>query len=237
MEQIRLDIIPKGITPVCHASQYDKGRVIRLNLMDGLQGYVLSDETAQLNVRKPDNTLVTAEVTVESGKTYVDIVTTEQMCAVAGDNICDLQLTKGSAVVGTLNFKMRVEHDPTEGGVESESDIHNLSTQVAGFVAEQLETQYDSENVVFDSAPTSGHNSPYTVTSAGLKTALDAKANTSDLAAVATSGNYNDLSNLPLLSTVAISGSYNDLSSKPPKIIHFEVLQHQMHLLLYQEQS
>ena len=32
---------------------------------------------------------------------------------------------------------------------------------------------------------------------------------------VATSGSYNDLSNLPSLSTVATSGSYNDLSDKP----------------------
>lgn len=35
------------------------------------------------------------------------------------------------------------------------------------------------------------------------------------LHAVATSGNYNDLSNKPALKTVAISGSYNDLTNKP----------------------
>src|SRR5208337_910671 len=35
------------------------------------------------------------------------------------------------------------------------------------------------------------------------------------LAAVATSGSYNDLSSKPALATVATSGSYNDLSSKP----------------------
>ena len=37
----------------------------------------------------------------------------------------------------------------------------------------------------------------------------------SSLAAVATSGSYNDLSNKPSLATVATSGSYNDLSNKP----------------------
>lgn len=35
------------------------------------------------------------------------------------------------------------------------------------------------------------------------------------LAAVATSGNYNDLSGKPALAAVATSGSYNDLSNKP----------------------
>lgn len=36
-----------------------------------------------------------------------------------------------------------------------------------------------------------------------------------ELATVATSGSYNDLSNKPTLATVATSGSYNDLSDKP----------------------
>lgn len=75
----------------------------------------------------------------------------------------------------------------------------------------------------------------------GLQSALDAKAAASSLATVATSGNYNDLSNKPTipaaqvqsdwteadntavdyiknkptLATVATSGSYNDLTNKP----------------------
>ena len=38
---------------------------------------------------------------------------------------------------------------------------------------------------------------------------------TNQLSKVATSNNYNDLSNRPALKTVATSGSYNDLSNKP----------------------
>lgn len=44
---------------------------------------------------------------------------------------------------------------------------------------------------------------------------LAAKANSADLATVATSGAYSDLSGTPTLATVATSGSYNDLSNKP----------------------
>lgn len=40
-------------------------------------------------------------------------------------------------------------------------------------------------------------------------------AKTSDLATVATSGSFSDLSNVPNLATVATSGSYNDLTNKP----------------------
>ena len=176
MERITLNVVPKGITPVCHAKQYDDGRVIRLDLMDGLQGYVLSDEEISVNVRKPDNNLVTADLTVESGKTYVDIVTTEQMCAVAGDNDCELEISKDGAVIYSVSFTMKVQKAVTEGGIDSESEIDNLRTQIAGIVSEQ----YDGENVFFDNAPTNGHGTGYTVTSQGIKQAIDTAKADSD---------------------------------------------------------
>ena len=115
MQRIKVDITPKGIIPVCYAKQYDNGRIIRFDLVDGLQGYVLSDETVSFEVRKPDNTIVTEDVTIESGKTYVDVETTEQMCAVEGCNLCVLKITKGSVNIGTINIKMVVSADPTAG--------------------------------------------------------------------------------------------------------------------------
>jgi len=173
MERIRLDIIPKGLMPVCHASQYDAGRVIRLDLMDGLQGYSLTNEEIELNVRKPDGHIVTASVDVVEGQTYVDIVTTEQMCAVEGENICELKISKDNAEIYSLNFRMMVEKSVTEGGDPSESFIHNLHTQIAEGVAEEVATQYDSANVIFDNEPTDNHGIGYTVTSEGIKTAID----------------------------------------------------------------
>lgn len=44
---------------------------------------------------------------------------------------------------------------------------------------------------------------------------ISGKANTADLAKVATSGSYNDLTNTPTLATVATSGSYADLTNTP----------------------
>ena len=46
-------------------------------------------------------------------------------------------------------------------------------------------------------------------------TLLSAKADSSSLSTVATSGSYNDLSNTPNLAAVATSGSYSDLSNTP----------------------
>lgn len=48
-----------------------------------------------------------------------------------------------------------------------------------------------------------------------IKNKIDEKANTADLATVATSGEYNDLSNKPNLAEVATSGDYDDLTNKP----------------------
>jgi hypothetical protein len=48
-----------------------------------------------------------------------------------------------------------------------------------------------------------------------IQEALDGKANTSDLAEVALSGAYADLSGTPTLATVATTGSYNDLTDTP----------------------
>ncbi len=165
MEQITLNMIPKGITPMCHASQYDKGRHIRLNIMDGLQGYKLTDETAEIRVRKPDNNIVTAAGTYTAGTAYVDLFTTEQMTACEGDNECELRLTRGEQRIGSLNFKMRVEKDPLKDGIESESVIHNLEQEVADLVSEQ----YDADSVIFDDEPTEGHDIGYAVKSGALK--------------------------------------------------------------------
>jgi len=69
------------------------------------------------------------------------------------------------------------------------------------------------KDVTVDSALSSTSTNP--VQNKVINTALNKKANTSSLAAVATSGSYNDLTNTPSLATVATSGSYNDLTNTP----------------------
>ena len=197
METFNLNIIPGKTCPVCHASQYDIGRTIRINLFENAAVYTLDGtETISVSVRKTDGNVVTASVTNTSDN-YVEIVTTEQMTACHGANLCELKIEKGADVIGTMNFILEVEQDPLEGGIASQSEIDNLATQVAAIVADQ----YDSNNVIFDAAPTPGHGIGYTVTSEGIGQAIDdAVDDLSDtLAPVATSGSYNDLTDTPSL--------------------------------------
>lgn len=197
METFNLNIIPGKTCPVCHASQYDIGRTIRINLFENAAVYTLDGtETVSLSVRKTDGNVVTASVT-NTSDSFVEIVTTEQMTACHGANLCELKIEKGADVIGTMNFILEVEQDPLEGGIASQSEIDNLATQVAAIVADQ----YDSNNVLFDAAPTPGHGIGYAVTSEGIGQAIDdAVDDLSDtLAPVATSGSYNDLTDTPSL--------------------------------------
>lgn len=144
MEQINVDLIPGKVLQVCHASQYDIGRTIRINLFEGGQVYTFDGtQAAQLKVRKTDGNVVTAALTAASGTSYVEIETTQQMTACAGLNMCDIVIIDSSNSISTANFVLSVEEDPLNGGVNSESEIHDLQEQVNACAATALSTITD----------------------------------------------------------------------------------------------
>ena len=169
MEIINLNLIPGKAWPVAHATQFDKGREFRANLFEGSQVYTLAgDETVDAIIKKPDGNQV-IETLVNTADNYVIVTTTEQMTAVAGPSLGEIRITKDDTVIGSLKFILECEQS-ADTGIESHSEINNLATQVADLVSEQ----YDSNNVIFDAVPTAGHGNGYTVTSEGIKDALDA---------------------------------------------------------------
>lgn len=172
METNRLDIVPGKIAPVIHTSQYDVGRVFRFYLYDGTSPFTLNgSETVTCSIRKTDGNIVILSVE-NTADNYVDVVTTEQSTACSGQNICELRIEDGEVNIGTMDFILQVESDPTEGGIESATEINNLRTQVSEMVGEEVASQYDAESVVFDNLPTEGHGIGFAVTSEGIKTAI-----------------------------------------------------------------
>lgn len=168
MEQINLNLIPNGVNPVAHCKQYDVGRTFRCNLFEGNSVYTLDGtETVECEVHKPDGNLVTLGLT-NTGSTYVDVVTTLQMCACSGESLAAIKITSGGVEIGSLNFVLYCERSPLEGGITSDSGIYNLETQVSSLVASEVADQYDSANVIFDAEPTAGHGNGYAVTSEGI---------------------------------------------------------------------
>lgn len=169
MEVINLNLIPNGTNPVVHCSQYDEGREFRFNLFNGTSVLTLDGtETIECDVKKPDGNVVTVGVTNTSSD-YIVVTTTLQMTACGGNSEGVIKISKSGVNLYTLNFILYCERNPMENGIQSDTAIHNLNTQIANAVADQ----YDSNNVIFDNAPTSGHGIGYTVTSEGIKTTID----------------------------------------------------------------
>ena len=132
MEVINLNFIPSGANPVAHASQFDEGRTTRFNLFDGSAVYTLDGtEIITVSVRKPDGHIVTEAVT-NTSSTYVEVVTTEQMTACAGDNLAQIKVEKGGDTIGFLNYILSVQKDPEDGGDPSASFVHDQERFLRG---------------------------------------------------------------------------------------------------------
>ena len=211
MEAIKVNLIPNGIPQTCHASQYDEGRQIRLDLFDGFAPYAIqSGDTFTLNVRKPDNHVVTETVTGTEGNTYLVIETTEQMTAVPGKNLCEIRVENDGDNIGSLNFIMQVEKDVIANGIPSESVIEDLDALVAEAVGDDFYTKSEvntllsnKQNVVEPYNDTYSFERGYVSTSDGSTGYNTVRARTPLIEIV-----ENSINNKLLFSCVAPSSTY-----------------------------
>lgn len=150
-ETIKLNLIPGGDLPVLHSSQFDTGRALTFEIYDGEELFTSFDAyDISLHARKVDGTVIGIDTyNVDSENHQVIFFTTEQLTACAGKNICELVFTDpiSGTVVGSCNFWLEVEGDPYSGGIDSASEIENLSTQIASIVDGQLENYYTKEEI------------------------------------------------------------------------------------------
>ena len=124
-QAINLDVIPAGVRPVIHVSQFDNQvQALRFTLYKDNQPFTIPSGAAVLiNGYKPDNTAFSYAATATSGQTATFSVT-QQMTAVPGDVECELRVRTASEIIGTLNFILRVEKAPlTDDSVISETEI------------------------------------------------------------------------------------------------------------------
>ena len=107
MEQLKLNMIPNGVNPVFHASQYDKGRQIRFVLDE-----TLSSAEVTVSYRAKDGTEYGNVQTSVSGNTITDTIPEEVLT--------DYGIVEGEVNIdgiGSLNFFVEVEKDAYDGGV------------------------------------------------------------------------------------------------------------------------
>ena len=231
-QKIVLNLIPKqGDEPVVfYASQFETARPFIADLFWGDSEFAPGDSCwAEIDIRKVDDNLVviTDDVTIDNNE--VSVVLPIQAVTCVGKNFGQVKIYAAEdTLVCALNFILEVQPDPLAGGVTSETAIDNLTTQIDDIISGEgyvKDTDLDVLQSDWDEAdpasPAYIKNKP----SSGTQVQADwTEADTTSpayiqnkptLAAVATSGDYDDLTNKPSLATVATSGSYNDLTDKP----------------------
>lgn len=122
MEIVKIDLVPSGVMPSCHASQYDIGREIRFLLTDGGEEYTLAGtETVSIELRKPDGTSETIAIENTSSN-YVDWETSDGELDLSGVYLAEISIKSGDDVLGSANFIVKTEADAYDGaGVHVET--------------------------------------------------------------------------------------------------------------------
>jgi hypothetical protein len=143
-QTINLDLIPKGIPPVIHVSQYDSGQEWTFMLFkDGIAYQIPSGAEVTIQGTKSDNTGFQYSCTYSGSQ--VVATETKQMTIFAGDVPAELVITKNSEQIGTLNFIIRVEPAALSDDTEiSETDLPLLEEAIEA-VAQVKGYSEDSE--------------------------------------------------------------------------------------------
>ena len=232
-QTITVDITPGAKErPVINASQFDNGRPFNVALTWGGAAYTdAGDFNIEIHIKKPDGNIVTATPDNVVNEVCA-FVTTEQMCACHGINECEIVLYDNDLHVGTGNFILDVEKAPDEGGIQSASEIANLASQIAQIVPEVIGDDYynktQTDALLANKANISDLpdmtdyytktqtdtllNGKADISTTYTKTEVDnelaLKANSSDLATVATTGDYDDLINKPTIPAAQVQSDY-----------------------------
>lgn len=143
-QTVNLNLIPRGVKPVVHCSQYDnQSRALIFTIYNGDQIFNIPDNAAVLlNGLKPDNHAFSVSAATYSGNVAIfDCV--QQMTAVAGDVICELRIRTATEIIGTINFILKVELSPLhDDSVLSETFIPLIeqAVDIAANLAEYIES-------------------------------------------------------------------------------------------------
>lgn len=169
-QETNLNVIPSGVRPVIHCSQYDNNlSAIRFKLYkENTEFTIPSGAAVIINGYKPDNTGFSYAASAISGN-IATMDVTQQMTAVAGDVLCELRVRTESQIIGTLNFVLRVEPAPlTDDTIISETDIPLIeqAVDIAANLAEYIQVTYDNAAAAKASAESSASSATSAATSA-----------------------------------------------------------------------
>ena len=109
-QTFNLDLIPQGVPPIIHVSQYDKGQTWEIHLYEnGIVFPVPANTSAAIQGTKPDSTGFQFPAVISVGDNVVTFTLEQQMTVFSGDIDCELVLVNGDDQVATINFILSVE--------------------------------------------------------------------------------------------------------------------------------
>lgn len=109
-QTFNLDLIPQGVPPIVHVSQYDKGQTWEIHLHEnGIVFPVPANTSAAIQGTKPDSTGFQFPAVITAGDNVVMFTLEQQMTVFSGDIDCELVLVNGDDQVATINFVLSVE--------------------------------------------------------------------------------------------------------------------------------
>lgn len=194
---------------VIHSKTYNES-VVTINLTNTINGMYVK-------VRSTCKPLSASYVTSAAGSgsgeiSDEQIAALEAAIAAKQDELAfDNEPTANSNNIlssGTIHTALTEKQDAinssnkVDAGNVAVSNVNGIeSTDVSGALAElNNDIASKQDPITIDSTPTANSTNP--VSSGGVHTALAGKANSSDLALVATSGSYNDLGDKPTIPTI-----------------------------------
>ena len=127
----KIDIIPKGVMPVIHLSQYDSDFTLTFTIYSSEGTLTLpSGTTAMIRGTKSDGNGYDADCTISDN--VVTVTGDVQMTAAAGINIYEIVLTKSDKELCTMNFVLDVERAAMDiDTITSESVLKEIDAVIA----------------------------------------------------------------------------------------------------------
>ena len=111
-QKIDLNLIHGQVRPHVNVSQYDSGsRTLEMAIYNGNERFLLAGAyTASIQGTKPDGHGFQYSATIDTVNNVITADVTQQMTAVFGDVICEVEIFDGDANnIGTGNFVLAVE--------------------------------------------------------------------------------------------------------------------------------
>ena len=222
-QTLNLNLIPSGVPPVVHVSQYDNQiNALTLKIYNGTATYTIPTNAAVLiNGVKPDKNVFSFAAASYSGNTVICNVE-QQMTACSGVVVCELRIRTASEIIGTCNFVLQVEEAPLhDDSVISETMIPLIeqAVDIAANLAEYIQATLDASRDAIDAAESAAISaasaSQYNANMEAIYGSLqDAKTAANNAAAAANTAASN-LNNMTATATTLAAGASATASYNP----------------------